>query len=204
MKSLIYLLLFCLLIPLNASAHRMYGAADAVTTKETLTKDAIIIGNGENDVVPSNATCTEDGNATFNKVTTSVDVTPDSDHTATGPQTNDINAGESVTALQCVYLHSDGEWHLADADAEATGGGLLALALETKTDGEAMNVALPGSFVRDDSWDWTVGDAVYLSTTEGSLTQTAPSGTDDVVRILGWATHTDRIYFNPLLYVIHN
>ena len=43
---------------------------------------------------------------------------------------------------------------------------------------------------------------IYLSTTGTSgntLTQTAPSGSGDIVQILGVATHADRIFFNPSL-----
>ena len=127
----------------------------------------------------------------------SLSATPGSDHTASGPQTDDINAGEAITVMDCVYLHSDGEWHQADADAVATGEGMLAISLEAKTNGQAMNVALPGTFVRDDSWTWTVGGEIYLSCTAGSITQTAPSGTDDVVRVIGYATHADRLFFDP-------
>lgn len=130
---------------------------------------------------------------------------PASDHTANGPKTNDINAGESVTIVDCVYLHSDGEWHKTDADAVATAEGMLAVSLETKTDGNAMNVAMPGSFVRDDSWTWTVGQEIYLALESGNMTQVAPSGTDDVVRILGHATHANRIFFRPeQTIVVHN
>jgi hypothetical protein len=133
---------------------------------------------------------------------------PASDHTANGPQCNDIAAGESVTIMDCVYMGTDGEWHKTDADAIASGGGLLAISLESKGDGEAMNVALPGSFVRDDTWNWsltTEQGRVYLDTeTAGGLTQTPPSGTDDVVRIAGYARTTHIIYFSPEIVVVHN
>jgi hypothetical protein len=62
-------------------------------------------------------------------------------------------------------------------------------------------------FVRNDSWNWTVGGWIYLSTngtTGNTLTQTAPSGTDEVVQILGVATHADRIWFAPQLIQIEN
>jgi hypothetical protein len=146
----------------------------------------------------SKATAASSAAATLKKNVTDLDATPDSDHSAIGPQCNDINAGESITVMDCVYLHSDGEWHKTDADAAATADGLLAISLESKTDGNAMNVAMPGCFVRDDTWAWTVGGKIYLDTvTAGGLTQTAPSGTDDVVRIVGYATHADRMYLFP-------
>ena len=47
------------------------------------------------------------------------------------------------------------------------------------------------------AWNWTVGGIIYLSTTPGALTQTAPSATDDVVRVCGWAVNADTVFWNP-------
>lgn len=134
-----------------------------------------------------------------------INAVPASDHTANGPKTNDINAGESVTVIDCLYLHSDGEWHKTDADNATTAEGMLAVSLESKTDGQAMNVAMPGNFIRDDSWTWTVGQEIYLALESGNMTQAAPSGVGDVVRIVGHATHADRMFFRPeQTIVVHN
>jgi hypothetical protein len=57
-------------------------------------------------------------------------------------------------------------------------------------------------FARDDTWNWTVGGTIYgtvTGTTGNTLSQTAPTGTDDVVQILGVATHADRMFFSPQL-----
>jgi hypothetical protein len=45
----------------------------------------------------------------------------------------------------------------------------------------------------------TVGAPLYVSTTAGGFTQTAPSGTGDVVRVIGYVTSTsnDEMYFAP-------
>jgi hypothetical protein len=126
-----------------------------------------------------------------------LDATPDTDHTANGPKTATLNAGATVTVMDLCYLASDGEWALTDADAAATAGGMLAISLESKTDGQAMSVALPGAFVRDDTWAWTPGATLYVSTTPGAITATQPSGTDDVVRVVGFAVTADVIYFAP-------
>ena len=131
------------------------------------------------------------------KAAETINAVPSSDHTANGPQCNTINAGESITVMNCVYLKSDGEWWKTDANASATASGMLAVSLESKTDGQAMSVALPGCFVRDDSWAWTIGNIIYLSGTSGGITQTAPEAEHDVVRIVGYATHADRMFFNP-------
>jgi hypothetical protein len=45
----------------------------------------------------------------------------------------------------------------------------------------------------------TVGSVVYLSTNAANVTETAPSGTGDVVRVLGYTVDAtnDVMYFNP-------
>jgi len=127
-----------------------------------------------------------------------IDATPDTDQTANGHTTSTINAGATISALNLCYLASDGEFALADADAEATAGGvMLAIALEAGTDGNPMKVALPGSFVRDDTWNWTVGQELYVSTTPGAITGTPPSVSADIVRVIGYAVTADIIYFLP-------
>ena len=50
---------------------------------------------------------------------------------------------------------------------------------------------------RDDSWTWTVGGIVYLSTS-GGLTQTQPSATNNVIQVIGVATASNLIYVRPL------
>jgi hypothetical protein len=131
--------------------------------------------------------------------------TPGVDHTSTGPTTNTFNAGESVTVMDLVYLKSDGEWWRTDADAAGTTDGLLAFSLESKTDGQAMSVALPGSFIRNDSWNWTPGAILYVDTaTPGAIVTGQPSGPDDAIRVVGWAVSATVIYFMPSgLYFTH-
>jgi hypothetical protein len=136
------------------------------------------------------------GNQTFSAKIT-LDGTPGTDHTAVGPQTNTFNAGYSSTIMDLVYLGSSGKWLEADADATGTSINMLGIALEAKTDTQTMNVALPGSFVRDDTWNWTIGVPLYVSGTLGAITATAPSGSGDVVRPIGFAVTADVIYFNP-------
>jgi hypothetical protein len=116
------------------------------------------------------------------------------DDTATGDKVTDIVAGETVAFANLAYLKSDGKWWKADMNAIATVG-LLGLILESKDAEAAVKVLLRG-FVRDDNWNWTAGNPIYASAS-GGLTQTAPSGEDDVVAIVGWAVHADRMYFAP-------
>jgi hypothetical protein len=106
-----------------------------------------------------------------------------------------VVVGESVAFPDLLYLKSDGKWWKADADAIATMPGLR-LALETKSANDTCNALVAGR-VRDDDWNWTVGGAIYASTAAGALTQAAPSGTTDIVQIVGIAYHADKMIFFP-------
>lgn len=126
-----------------------------------------------------------------------VDGTPTSDHSANGPTTNTFNAGVTVTAIDLLYLASDGKWALADADAASTSSGMLAIALAAGTNNNPLLVATAGSYVRDDTWNWTPGQILYVDTTAAAITATAPSGSGDIVRVVGYALTADVIYFMP-------
>jgi hypothetical protein len=132
-----------------------------------------------------------------------LDPIPSSDISASGITTTlTVDSGVLNTSIGQAYcIDADGE--LINADAEAESGGALTtmpcncLALQTGTG--SKEVLLQG-FIRNDSWNWTVGGIVYVSTdptTYGGLTQTAPSDSGDRVQTVGYATHADRIYFNP-------
>jgi len=127
----------------------------------------------------------------------SLDGSPNTDHTAVGPQTNTFAAGYTTTLMDLVYLGSSSKWLEADSDATGTSINLLGIALEVGDDTDAINVALPCSFVRDDTWNWTPGVPLYVSGTLGAITATKPSGSGDVVRTVGFAVHADMIYFCP-------
>jgi len=122
-------------------------------------------------------------------------IAPPSDHLANGMMTNAYQAGATITAMQLVYMGSSSKWLVCDADAISTCG-LVALSLEAKNDTQAMSVLLSG-IVRDDSWTWTIGGAIYASGTAGALTQTQPVGVDGVIRFLGYALTATSIYFSP-------
>jgi hypothetical protein len=126
-----------------------------------------------------------------------LDAIPDTDDTWTGNSTNSFNASTTIAQFEAVYLTSSSTWALTDADAIGTAGSVMvAIPGEAGTNGNALRVILNNSYVRNDAWNWTVGGKLYLSTTAGELTQTAPSGTDDVVRLVGTAVSADVIHWN--------
>ena len=103
--------------------------------------------------------------------------------------------GESVAFPDLLYLKSDGKWWKSDADAAASMPGLR-MALETKAADATCSMLVIGR-VRDDDWNWTIGGLIYASTTAGGLTQTAPSGSADIIQIVGIAYHADKMIFDP-------
>jgi len=123
---------------------------------------------------------------------------PSADVTCTGFSTSAFNAGYTSTAVgDLVYLDSSATWQKCDADAIATAGGMLGIALAVVASGNPVKVALPGSFVRVNAWDWTPGTTLYISETAGGIATAIPTGADGVVREIGWACNADYIYFMP-------
>ena len=121
------------------------------------------------------------------------------DHSFSG-KTFEKQAGENLVFSDLCYVKSDGKLWKADADAVATMPGIY-MAVETIL-ADASGLFLRSGFVRDDSWDWTIGGIIYASTTPGAITQTAPSEAGDQVQIVGIAHHADRIDFNPHLTLV--
>jgi hypothetical protein len=84
---------------------------------------------------------------------------------------------------------------LADADAEASASKMLVLiqdSINNGSDGTAILLGVQNGFT-----SLTAGGICYVSTTAGDITQTAPSGSGDIVRIVGHAISTTEIFFNP-------
>ncbi len=107
----------------------------------------------------------------------------------------------SMTQGNLYYFNSSGNWVQADADAEASSGGcLLAIALGAASDTNGM--LLRGIYTMDASaidGSEATGDELYVSTTAGNVTNTAPSGNGDIVRIIGYCLDgtNGQIWFNP-------
>jgi len=113
-----------------------------------------------------------------------------------GVTINGQTFGVAVTPMQVVYLHTDGKWYPARANAEATSAGDIAIALDTAAANGTGRVLQLG-YVSNSAWALTPGRAVYISpATAGALTQTKPS-TGNVVRGIGYATSATVIHIDP-------
>ena len=103
--------------------------------------------------------------------------------------------GTATTAGGLYYLQSDGTWAFADADAAGTATSSLAVAVGTNSSTDGM--CLRGFVNPFTDPGAGIGNPVYVSTTVGRIQSTAPNGTGDVVRIVGYQYGTDLVYFNP-------
>lgn len=105
-----------------------------------------------------------------------------------------IKSVSSSTVQGVIYGLTTGTpaWVAADADLDVTTK-LLAIAASTN----ANAGMLVNGVYRDSAHGFTVGAPLYVSNTAGVLTNTAPTGTGDYVRVVGYAIDANHIYFNP-------
>ena len=104
-----------------------------------------------------------------------------------------------------LYMAANGHLITANATTSSTSPA-VALAIDTGT-GSSKRVLLHG-VLRVDAWSWTTGPGtsslIYVSTSTGTLTQTEPSSTDQVIQPVGWALSAHSIYFTPsMIYLTH-
>lgn len=171
-------------------------------------------GNLVGNVFDSSVQASADGGITITGTATlgtvslteagSVDIStpllPTTDHTATG-LTAQMLAGGTIAAFQTVCIHTTtGEVVISDADAIGTMP-VIGIAPAAISDTATGTILLQG-FIRDDTWNWTLGGILYASGTSGAMTQTAPSGTGDFVQAIGIALSADVVYFNPALTLV--
>ena len=104
----------------------------------------------------------------------------------------------SMTIGTIYHYKSDGTWEVTNANAVATSDGLLAVALGAASDTNGM---LLRGMVTLDHDPGAIGDVLFLSAaSNGDATATAPSGSADVVRVIGYqVNHASQgeIWFNP-------
>lgn len=99
----------------------------------------------------------------------------------------------STTAGNLYVIKSDGGWTTADADSEAKSTAMAAIALG----GNATAGMLLQGFFYKAGHGFAIGSPLYISNTSGAFSNSRPTGTGDYVRIIGYATSANYIYFDP-------
>jgi|21_taG_2_1085346.scaffolds.fasta_scaffold02785_2 hypothetical protein len=172
----------------NGTNDFVVGSADGDVVLNSFGDHNVIIGQND---LPA-LTVDTNGDSNFNRRFT---VTGDTDGTYEGDVVY-FGGTTSMSVGKIYHYKSDGTWEAADADAVATSDGLLGVALGAASDTNGM---LLRGMVTLDHDPGAVGDVLYLSTSHGSATSTAPSGNNDIVRVIGYCLHASngQIWFNP-------
>lgn len=110
-------------------------------------------------------------------------------------QTAVINSSDTITQGQVLYWDSSGLVARADADASTTMPGVC-FALNSTTATHNCLVLMQG-WVYNSAWTLAEGDDVFVSTTSGGLTISAPSGSGDQIQVIGIGLTEDILWFNP-------
>lgn len=112
-------------------------------------------------------------------------------------------AGYTQAFGDLVYLDpTDSRWEACDANsvagADGDSRGIIGMVVSAGTDGTACTILLSGIIRADAKFPtFTVNNPIYVSETAGLVTQTQPTTTDVVIRIVGAALTADEMYFNP-------
>ena len=96
-----------------------------------------------------------------------------------------------------IYHYTDGAtWEIANPATADSSDGLLAVALGNESN---VNGMLLKGMVTLNHNPGAVGDVLYLSTVTGQATATAPTGNNNVVRVIGYCLDASngQIWFNP-------
>lgn len=123
---------------------------------------------------------------------------------ADGTYSGIIEAGTAAATLAfgdlVYFVAASSRWDLTDADAEATAGPVkLGICVQAAaSNGSATTILLWGKVRADANFPTlTIGAPVYVSTTTGDIQVAKPTGTDDVVRVIGYGNTADELFFCP-------
>jgi len=108
-----------------------------------------------------------------------------------------VKFGGTTTIAGAIYqLKGPGTWEVTDADAAASATGSLAVALGTNATTNGM--LLRGVVKLNHDPGGAVGAPLYLAVAAGSSSNAAPTGNNDIARIIGYNFDASgMIYFNP-------
>lgn len=112
-----------------------------------------------------------------------------------------LTAHETQAFGDACFINDSGKAQLGNATAIATASVSVICLGAVTANNEAEYLVL--GLITETTWNWTPGGLVYLATagtTGNTLTQTAPTGTENfVIQVLGRALTADTILFNPSL-----
>jgi len=105
---------------------------------------------------------------------------------------NDCISGEALSAGELVYMRNSGVWLKADATQLDRSTTLLGIALKNVDSDEQVSILLDGiihTSYHAQAAIATPGLPLYIDTTPGQVTETAPSTAGEFVRVVGHNIH---------------
>ena len=108
--------------------------------------------------------------------------------------TEELTAGESLTAGDLCYMGASGEMYKADASAEATCDTLLAISIDSPAASATGTFLLFGRYT---TTGLTASSEYFASETAAAITLTRPTTSGAIVRHVGSAISTTVLFFNP-------
>ena len=140
--------------------------------------------------------------------TLSASSTPSDSLSITTVPTNITTSGIKVTMTannefyfgDVGYINGNGTVNLANATTINTASAIVLCA--DSSIATTSGVFLMNGMATNNSWSWATGGIIYLSVNGvvgKTLSQSIPSGTNKAVQVLGIATKSNTIYFNPQL-----
>jgi len=143
-----------------------------------------------------------DGDLDLNDFSIEATIEPATDETPQGIITTVTVDANSIGVGCPLYSGSvPGHWLEASGSTIETSPA-YAMALET---GVGSKKVLFHGLMRLDSWNWTSGSTlIYLGEAVGTLTQTPPTGEDEVTQPVAFVITDDMLYWNPSLIFIEH
>lgn len=173
------------------------------TVSGSIQTESLVTGSGSANVMRSTNPTLDAGSMTLaENASVALDPAGSADGKYTGITVTGT-AGYTQAFGDLAYLDpTDSRWEAADANsaagADGDARGLLGMVVSAGTDGTACTILLVGIIRADAKFPtFTVNNPVYVSETAGAVTQTQPTTTDVVIRIVGAALTADEFYFNP-------
>ena len=107
-----------------------------------------------------------------------------------------LTASATMGIGDVVFVNSNGKTALCKADAIENCPYAFAICVSGSIGANEAGSFLTKGSLRDDSWNWTVGGLIFVSTTGttgNTLTQTIPSGANNVIMPIGLALSADAL-----------
>ena len=113
-----------------------------------------------------------DGSVNIVETDTTIDLSVDTSGISGGSNIVTLQAGQDLSAYRAIFIDDDGLCYYASPSTDAQKQ--IFLALESKSIGEFIKVALNGDVIFNSAWSFIPGSRLFVTGTSGQLSQTAP------------------------------